>query len=247
MTAPPPLSRIPHTKAPSPPLSCCYSPSALSHLLVFSSQDHLDIIIGDLDSLTPAARAHFSSTRRPRPARIIHDRDQESTDFGKAVHHIRARNNSTSTTTTTSPHPPHPPLDIVAVGGLGGRVDQALSLLHHLHLFQADPAYAEGRLYLVSDESLTFLLKTGRHRVRVRGAAGDAGDDDGGGMFDKYVGIVPVGEPSVISTSGLEWDVTDWRTEFGGRVSTSNHVLPETEVVEVRTTKDVLFTIALKK
>lgn len=158
------------------------------------------------------------------------------------MHHIRGHTLTTATT-TTGPQRTHP-LDIVAVGGLGGRVDQALSLLHHLHLFQADPGYAEGRVYLVSAESLTFLLKTGRHLVRVRHGGGGQAQGD---MFDKYVGIVPVKEPSVISTKGLEWDVTDWSTEFGGRVSTSNHVLPETEVVEVQTTKDVLFTIALKK
>lgn len=130
------------------------------------------------------------------------------------------------------------------MGGLGGRVDQGLSQLHHLYLFQTDPSYAEGRMFLVSGESLTFLLKTGKHRVHVREK-----DDTGtilGDVFDKYVGIVPIKEPSVISTKGLEWDVEDWKTEFGGMISTSNHVLPETLVVEVETTKDVLFTIALK-
>lgn len=216
---------------------------------LFHPQDDLDIIIGDLDSLTPAARDHF--TTRPRPTRVIHDRDQESTDFGKAVRHVRENhhdgnndnndnnnNNGTANTTTS--------LDIVALGGLGGRVDQALSQLHHLHLFQADPHYAEGRMFLVGGESLTFLLKAsgGRsHRVRVR-ERGAPRDDD---VFDKYVGIVPVREPSVITTRGLEWDVEGWSTEMGGRVSTSNHVLPETEVVEVETTKDVLFTIALRQ
>jgi thiamine pyrophosphokinase len=56
-----------------------------------------------------------------------------------------------------------------------------------------------------------------------------------------------VGGPSRITTRGLEWDVTDWETRFGGRMSTSNHVLPETEVVEVETTEDVLWTIALRQ
>lgn len=90
------------------------------------------------------------------------------------------------------------------------------------------------------------------HRIHVReeeegGGGGDAGDGDKDVLFDKYVGIIPVKEPSVITTRGLEWDVTDWATEFGGRMSTSNHVLPGTKVVEVATAKDVLFTIALLK
>ncbi len=132
------------------------------------------------------------------------------------------------------------PIDILAIGGLGGRVDQGLSQIHHLYLFQSHPRYADGRVYLYSGESLTFLLKKGRHRIRVR-------DEEGGeDVFGKYVGILPVGRPGRITTRGLEWDVTDWETEFGGRLSTSNHVLPETKVVEVETTGDVVFTIALR-
>lgn len=132
------------------------------------------------------------------------------------------------------------------MGGLGGRVDQGLSQLHHLYLFQTSPDYDEGRLFLVSGESVTFLLKGGRrHRIHVRerDINGSLRED----TFDKYAGIVPVKEPSVITLRGFEWDVTGWETEFGGQMSTSNHVLPESEVVEVETTRDVLFTIALKR
>lgn len=136
--------------------------------------------------------------------------------------------------------------DIVAIGGLGGRVDQGVSQLHHLYLFQTDPEYAEGRMYLFSGESLTFLLKTGKHLIRVRNPPGPDGrrDED---VFGKYVGILPLAGPCRITTHGLEYDVTDWGTVVGGLLSTSNHVLPETEVVEVETTGDVLFTIALRE
>ncbi|KAK4183499.1 thiamine pyrophosphokinase 1 [Podospora australis] len=200
-----------------------------------ASLDDLDVIIGDLDSLSPTARSYFenpdpSSPRKP--TQVIHDHDQYSTDFGKAVHHVRHNYHHSSS--------PSQPLDIIAVGGLGGRVDQGLSQLHHLYLFQSSPTYAEGRMYLFSGESLTFLLKAGSHKIRVR----SPGQPD---VFGKYVGILPTKEPSRITTKGLEWDVADWETEFGGQVSTSNHVLPETEVIEVETTKDVIFTIALRQ
>lgn len=187
------------------------------------SQDDLHTVIGDLDSLRDNVRSYFESP--PRQTNIIHDPDQYSTDFGKAVRHLR------------NTHPG--PVDIVALGGLGGRVDQGLSQLHHLYLFQKEPGYPQGRVFLVSEESITFLLKTGSHSIRVR--------DGGREIFGKHVGIIPIREPSRITTKGLEWDVEDWETEFGGQLSTSNHVLPETRVVEIQTTKDVLFTIALKK
>lgn len=203
-----------------------------------NAQDNLDAIIGDLDSLTTEARQYF--TTRARPAKVIHEPEQFSTDFGKAVRWIRASSNSSSEAETSAPS-----RDIVAMGGLGGRVDQGLSQLHHLYLFQTSPTYAEGRLFLVSGESVTFLLKSGRHRIHVRGRDGNGARR--ADVFDKYAGIVPVKEPSVITLRGFEWDVTDWETEFGGQMSTSNHVLAGTETVEVETTRDVLFTIALKR
>jgi thiamine pyrophosphokinase len=185
-------------------------------------QQGLDVIIGDLDSLKPAARDFYTGLEQP--AEVIHIADQESTDFAKAISYIRASRAEA--------------IDIVAVGSLGGRVDQGVSQLHHLYLFQEGPGYTAGRVFLVTSQSITFLLKPGKHQIQVR----DGGDD----VFAKYVGILPIGEPSVITTSGLEWDVEDWPTQFGGRMSTSNHIRPEVNEVEVSTTKDVLFTIALQ-
>lgn len=186
-----------------------------------TAKDNLDTIIGDLDSLTTPTRVHFESFN----TRVVHDTDQESTDFGKAITHVRSSFRKS-------------PVDIAAVGGLGGRVDQGLSQLHHLFMFQTGDAYDQGRIYLVSEESVTVLLKPGRHVIGVR----EEGAED---VLGKYVGILPVKEPSVITTRGLEWDVEEWETGFGGRMSTSNHVLPESKVVEVETSKEVLFTISL--
>ncbi|KAK4180624.1 thiamine pyrophosphokinase [Triangularia setosa] len=201
------------------------------------SFDNLDVIIGDLDSISLVARAYYETP--PRRTSVIYHRDDYSTDFAKAVEHIRQR---------FTPPPPSskPPKDIVAVGSLGGRVDHGLSQLHHLYLYQTDPDYRNGKMYFFSGESLTFMLKAGRkHIIRVRDdcPTGEESDD----VFAKWVGILPVKEPSVITTKGLEWDVTDWPTEFGGQMSTSNHIRPETQVVEIETTKDVLFTMSLRQ
>ncbi|KAF5020233.1 hypothetical protein F66182_7750 [Fusarium sp. NRRL 66182] len=185
---------------------------------------NLQLIIGDLDSLTPAVRDFYSS--QPSPATVIHDADQESTDFAKAINWIRKE------------YPEG--IDIVALGGIGGRVDQGLSQLHHLYLFQNEPDYASGRVYLLSGSSLTFLLKAGTHHIQVR----EEGEED---VFGKHVGIIPLKEPANITTRGFEWDVKDWHTEIGGNLSTSNHILPDEQVVQVTTDKDVLFTVALKE
>jgi thiamine pyrophosphokinase len=192
-------------------------------------QADLHTIIGDLDSLKPSVRSYFEAANPS--LNVLHVPDQYSTDFTKAVHHVRTARDGT-------------PIDIVTMGGLGGRVDQGLSQLHHLYMFQTSPTYSEGRFYLVSGESLTFLLKAGHHRIHVRETAMRHAQEE---VFDKYAGIIPIKEPSIITLKGFEWDVQDWPTELGGQVSTSNHVLPESDVVEVTTNKDVLFTIALQR
>ena len=55
------------------------------------------------------------------------------------------------------------------------------------------------------------------------------------------MGIVPLGGSAKITTEGLEWDVRDWETRFGGRVSTSNHI--RARKVVVWTDERVLFMV----
>ncbi|PVH76771.1 thiamine pyrophosphokinase [Cadophora sp. DSE1049] len=179
----------------------------------------VDAVIGDLDSLLSETRKYWESKDVP----VIHDPDQYSTDFGKAVKYIRSS-------------PSRESIDIVVIGGLGGRVDQGMATLSHLYTFQPDPRYGSGRMYLLSSESITFVLKTGTHKIQAK-----EGFD--GIKLGKHVGIIPLKEPAVISTEGLEWDVQKWETEVGGQMSTSNHVKEELVIVE--TSKDVLFTIDL--
>jgi thiamine pyrophosphokinase len=192
------------------------------HLLNSSKKEkplELDTVIGDLDSLSPSVRRYWED----RGSTVIHDGDQYSTDFTKAVKHVQSLDRPRHT-------------DIVVLGGLGGRVDQGLSVLHHLYLFQSHPGYASGRMYLLSSEAITFVLQPGKHRIKVKQRWREIG-------LGKHIGIIPMREPSVITTTGLEWDVEKWETAFGGQMSTSNHV--RDEWVTVETSKSVLFTIDL--
>ncbi|KAI4131762.1 MAG: hypothetical protein LQ347_002851 [Umbilicaria vellea] len=187
-----------------------------------------DIICGDLDSLLPAVKAHYQALG----TRIIQDPDQYSTDFAKCLKHIRG----------LALHPPasnpaiHHPLDVAVIGGLGGRADQAFSQIHHLYAASQDPALASGDVYLLTGESVVFLLRRGKNLIRT---------PLGPGLLAENVGIIPIAGPAVITTRGLEWDVEDWPTEFGVQVSTSNHV--KAGVVEVETTERVLFTVEVAR
>ncbi|CAK7565777.1 MAG: thiamine pyrophosphokinase [Sporothrix epigloea] len=201
----------------------------------------LDAIVGDLDSLLPETQQYFETEVAGHATEIIHDGDQYSTDFTKAVKLVRNR---------------LPGADVVAFGGLGGRVDQGVNQLHHLYLLDQprhelfsgayrmdwpDEKGPHGRTFLLTSDSLVFLLLPGHHHIHVREKLGDEE------VFAKHVGILPMQGPSVITTKGLEWDITDWPTEFGGQFSSSNHVLPETLVVEVQTNRAVVFAMTLKE
>ncbi|POS85373.1 hypothetical protein EPUL_001689 [Erysiphe pulchra] len=220
--------------------------STKTSVFAASSFLHLDCIVGDLDSLQPESRAYWVKQKVP----IIHDPDQNSTDFAKAVYHIRNRQRKDS----------QKPLDIVVLGDLSGRIDHAMSLLHHLYTLQEQKEGEEekrkmgnlaGKLYLLSSEGITFMLQAGIHEVIIKNKNQESNqsfnykNDISKSVvrIKKHVGIIPLKEPSIISTSGLEWDVSNWETKIGGQISTSNHV--KSDLISIQTSKDIIITLDL--
>ncbi|OKO95204.1 hypothetical protein PENSUB_11283 [Penicillium subrubescens] len=230
-----------------------------------------------------------------------HDPDQYSTDFTKCLKYLNShaaeiiisprhqkKKPSNKNQEGTSPNTPSPlsTLEIVILGGLGGRVDQAFSQIHHLYMMtQTQRALREsqepnenqkigpgagGNLYLISEESITFVLQEGKNIIytpatnRPDTDADASADQDsitqenqpplkrkrdqetGAVMeyfFEENIGIIPLSAPASITTLGFEWDVEDWHTEIGGQLSTSNHI--RADKVEVSTSVPVLFTVEL--
>lgn len=157
---------------------------------------------------------------------IIRIPEQDSTDFTKALSWLRTQNRKRLGNC----------VDVVALGGLGGRVDQAFSVIHHLIKAVSDTDLLDGDIYLLSEQSLSFVLKKGRNIIHG-GAPGQAT------TLRENAGIIPILGPATISTKGLEWNVKDWKTEFGGQISTSNHV--KASAVEIDASSPVLFTVEL--
>ncbi|KAJ5992864.1 hypothetical protein N7451_008588 [Penicillium sp. IBT 35674x] len=250
-----------------------------------------NVIVGDLDSLHPAVRSHYEELG----VTISEDPDQYTTDFTKCLKYL----NTHASEIIASPRRPRGSasqssseslLEVVILGGLGGRVDQAFSQIHHLYMMTetqrelreiqhstSDPndhpggdktprLATGGSLYLVSEESITFVLHKGRniiHTPATRRAdiglaasalesqpktsgmsgSGKPGERETKYIFEENVGIVPLSAPATITTQGFEWDVQDWPTEIGGQISTSNHI--RAERVEVNASVPVLFTVEL--
>ncbi|RMZ79913.1 hypothetical protein DV738_g3069, partial [Chaetothyriales sp. CBS 135597] len=163
-----------------------------------------DAIVGDFDSLTAETADYY----RARGVDLLKQSEQYSTDFTKALRWIReaARRSLDDGD-----------LDVIVLGGLGGRVDQALSQIHHLYMAGREAQLLRGRIYLLSEQSLSFVLNPGLNVIHIEP-----------GYFEENVGIIPVCGPASITLKGFEWDVQDWPTEFGGQISTSNHIRSDT-------------------
>ena len=185
-------------------------------------------IVGDMDSLRPDVEEHY----RSQNVKIVKDPDQYSTDLQKCLKCIEDQ----TIEIQDEDESPRRKMDVAIFGSLGGRADQAFSQLHHLYASSQNTTPTIGDLYLITTESVLFLLEKGKNSIHA---------PVGPEHFTENVGIIPIGRPSIITTHGLEWDVTDWRTEFGTQMSTSNHIRAET--VEVDTSERVLFTLEIAK
>ncbi|KAJ0414622.1 thiamine pyrophosphokinase [Aspergillus carlsbadensis] len=234
-----------------------------------------DTIIGDLDSIRPEIRTHYANLG----VNIVQDDDQYSTDFTKSLRYLREHEERIlSHAATSSKYTLHHPiatsdpvsgerrrLEILILGGLGGRVDQAFSQIHHLYMMNQHQSTSAssagsgsgsntGHLYLISEESITFILQPGPNTIHVPRTnrpnakphqlpAPTVGEEDH--LLEENVGIIPLSGLARITTSGFQWDVEDWATSIGGQISTSNHI--RAEVVHVNTDIPVLFTVELAR
>lgn len=105
-----------------------------------------NVIVGDLDSLSPIHR----EIAKGHGIKIVHVEDQNLNDFEKSIKQIEEESVADSIENLT----------IVAVGALDGRLDHTLASLSILYQF---PQY---RLYLISDSSMATLLSTVHHHQR---------------------------------------------------------------------------------
>jgi thiamine pyrophosphokinase len=128
-----------------------------------------DMIVGDLDSLEENTRSFYSGVK------IIHVDDQDTNDFEKCIKLIH-----------------NMPLDqILAVGALGGRFDHQMANINTLY------KYSTMNIYLMSNESIVFLLDPGKHRIFS--CVNE--------IFKTNCGLLPMKGDAVVRTNGFKWDI----------------------------------------
>lgn len=119
---------------------------------------------------------------------------------------------------------------IIVYGAFGGRLDQEMA---NLNVLYKSPT----KIFLYNHETMAFLLPQGHHELVLHRA-----------WEGPSCGLIPLGGcVESISTTGLQYNMSNHRMEFNGLVSSSNRLIDATDddmgwTCTVETSHPVLFT-----
>jgi len=124
------------------------------------------------------------------------------------------------------------PYDVVLLGGLSGRLDQTVHTLSFLHKLRK----SRHRIFAVTDENVGWVLDQGKHRISIDHS-----------VLGPTCGLLPVGvDSTVLTTTGLRWNLTSETSGFDGLISTSNHLVPEEDIVFVESSRPIWWVAELR-
>ena len=177
-----------------------------------------DEIVGDWDSIDAESEGYY---RGVGVAMYPEPEDQDSTDLEKCFRRVVARQGG--------PGGGVGKYRVIVAGAFGGRLDHEIQNLNCLYKW----SHAFHALAMVTEHSIASLLPSGGVEVRVCQP-----------FEGPTCGILPLGGPVTLTTVGLQWDVVEAESRFGGMVSTSNCTLGTT--VTVHASAPVIWTINVK-
>ncbi|KAL7012283.1 hypothetical protein ACKWTF_014743 [Chironomus riparius] len=178
---------------------------------------HPTLITGDLDSIKDESLDYFSRTK------IIQTPDQDATDFTKCLRVLEPFINELSISY------------IVALCETSGRIDQILANINTLHKNLQKPNDISRPVYILSSTSVTWMLQSGQHEINIPEE-----------IRNMWCSLIPIGQPTTVTTTGLKWNLTDHLMKFGGIVSTSNTYDDRSEAVEISNDLPLLWSMGLK-
>jgi len=190
-----------------------------------------DRIRGDLDSLDPSVRAYYES----QGVSVEQDFCQDTNDLDKALQILVSDDKDSSNTVDR----------VIIYGAFGGRFDQEMASFAALYKWAP---YFNGQLYLYSDETCAFLIPANKDceiRLPFYGTTHNVEEQERDIGEGPTCGLIPLGcRCESIVTSGLKWDLDGTMPlEFGGLVSSSNHIMEPT--VKVFASHPLIFTAEL--
>ncbi|TGZ59697.1 hypothetical protein CRM22_008922 [Opisthorchis felineus] len=177
-----------------------------------------DFVTGDFDSISEDALSYY---RSQPTVRVIETPDQDATDFTKCLPIV----NEAIYTLRDKP------AAIAVLHMSGGRLDHEFGLiqtLYEAHRMNSIP------VHLVSECCVSILLPAGMHQIHTNT-----------GLEADHCGLVPVGAPCLVTTTGLKWNLRDQLLSFGHLVSTSNQLAAP--LIEVTCDSPLLMTLEYKR
>lgn len=176
-----------------------------------SNLPHLepDLIVGDLDSVTPGALSHY----RGLGCEVMDlCDDQESTDLDKALAAAAARGCDAAVV-------------LGRYSGSCGRLDHTFGIVQSLFGAQTPRGPFADILVLSEDSAMQLLLPrpppclSASEPKKLTQAEEHVLET----IVGSACGLIPIAGPCLdVSTQGLQWDVSHQRLAFGGLISTSN-------------------------
>jgi len=119
----------------------------------------------------------------------------------------------------------------IVMGGLDGRFDQQMDVISTAF------AHPEKQFLIMGNESFLYILQPGLHRIDI--------DRE---IMGEHCGLIPLGSPCRVHTTGLKWNLDESRPLFfGGLISSSNtYVSPDNFTqITVQTDNPLVFTANL--
>ncbi|CAF1343453.1 unnamed protein product [Didymodactylos carnosus] len=179
-----------------------------------------DYISGDMDSISEKTKIYYSSGN----VKFIETINQSETDFTKCVRTMLQQCER---------------LDVIYVfSSLCGRFDHAMGNIHTLYLINSLNLNPKLRLYLVTDQDITFLLKSGHNRIHTKSQ-----------LRGRECSLLPFAYPTRVRTDGLKWNLNnDTELNFSTLVSTSNTYDERNtkDYVEIYCEKPVIYSMTYK-
>lgn len=191
----------------------------LSWLRQHNLEDKLrppNLITGDLDSCHRESIAFFNKSR------VVQTIDQDETDFTKSLRVLEPFVDEMNLE------------NIIALCETSGRLDQILANINTLFKNLQKPAEISRPVFILSANSLSWLLTPGDHEIHIPDS-----------VKKLWCALIPVLEPTMVTTNGLKWNLTNHTMKFGGMVSTSNTYDGVSDLVKISTDKPLLWSMGI--
>jgi thiamine pyrophosphokinase len=213
-----------------------------------------DCITGDLDSLLPATRQYYLQ----HGVRIVPVPDQDTNDLDKAIvavlEHFAVNDATAVASSIGEPLLPAATIRCVVYGAFGGRFDQEMASFQSLYKYNNNATTVSLQLFLYDDHTMAFLLPAGcinhihllsptASRNATTTSSSTATTTSEHVSEGPTCGLIPLGGTvESVTTTGLQWNLHNQPTMFGGLVSTSNRMVTADATMTVVCSHPLVFT-----